>query len=108
LSRGLPADPSCDDYRPESLDLSWLAETPALLVAWQREAMGEGAARMDNRPAITASITAHNQEVRQAMARVAKSGGCSIGGVGGGGALALLSLIRGLMARRRFRSRSAR
>jgi hypothetical protein len=97
-------DPSCDDYNPGGLDRGRLDQTPALQVAWQRESIGEGAARINNRPAIVASIATHNQAVRKA---IDSAGGCSIGGVGGGGAVALLALAGGLLARRRFRSRRA-
>jgi hypothetical protein len=103
FTRAEPTDPSCEYYSELGLDRGRLDQMPALQVAWQRESIGEGAARMNNGPEIESDIAAHNYVARKAIARAAKSGGCSIGGIGGGGAVALLGLAVALLARRRSR-----
>ena len=116
-----PASPYCYGFDGSDLDRGKLDESPALAVAWQREAIGEGAARINNRPAIDANITAHNQAARAPTVAGGgkggpnpvgpgdpgeegfppapkKSSGCAIGGLGGGDAVLGLALAIGAAA----------
>jgi hypothetical protein len=61
-------NPYCNSYDAYNLDRGTLDKMPALETAYQRESIGEGAARINNRPAINADIEVHNAAARAAMA----------------------------------------
>src|SRR6185436_12098998 len=95
--------PSGDCNTGSVVDRSDLDRMPALAVAYQRESVGEGAARINNRPAIQAGVAAHNQAAQKAIQeddrRFHRSGwSCALGGLGGGPALVLLAVLA-LLAR---------
>jgi len=62
------SDPYCTGYDPFNLDRGKLDQMAALETAYARESIGEGAARINNRPAINADLEAHNIAARAAMA----------------------------------------
>jgi MYXO-CTERM domain-containing protein len=124
-----PGSAYCTSAEPYNLDRGKLDEAPALSVAYQRESIGEGAVRVNNQEAINANIAAHNLAARVPMAVGGGKGGpfpvgpsplpmpdpadegtpptprqgssgCAVGG-GGSDALLALSLLVGLMMRRR-------
>jgi hypothetical protein len=117
-------NPYCTGYEPWNVDRGKLDEMPALETAYQRESIGEGAARINNRPAINADIEAHNAASRVAMpvtggksnpvpvgeepppgeTTVKGKTGCAVGGFGGGDALVMVALAVGWAMRRRGRT----
>jgi MYXO-CTERM domain-containing protein len=116
------------------IDRGMLDKTSPLEVAYQRDVEGEGAARINNRPAIDGVITEHNAAARAPVVAggamgVGGSGsgnapdggaggsggeyrpprsGCAVGGVGPSGALVLLVAGAGVALSRRRRRGSAR
>jgi hypothetical protein len=112
-------------YDPSAnLDRADLDQTAALMTAYAREAVGEGAVRKNNQPAIDGTLTMHNLAARAPMAvgvpsatdpypvettipgggQPKSSGifGCTLAGTDGGGLMvALLAAL--LLARRRRR-----
>jgi MYXO-CTERM domain-containing protein len=78
-------------YDPSgNLDRTGLDETPALVTAYQRESVGEGAVRVNNQPAIEGAVNNHNLAARAPMAvgtpggsNPDPSGGDDTGGAGG-------------------------
>ena len=87
----------CKQYDRGDLD-----QLPAADVAWQREANGEGQIVVDNRPAITTALAAHNAAIP-----TPGDGGCACN-FGGSSGLAVLLLAGGALALslRRHRRRS--
>jgi Uncharacterized protein conserved in bacteria (DUF2330) len=121
-----PSSPYCYGYSGYDVDRGELDKAPALEVAYARESTGDGAIRVNNREAIDANITIHNQAARVPMAvgggkgnpspvpgtdgtggtgggvyNPPRSSGCAVGGLGAGDALFGLALVVGLMMRRR-------
>jgi hypothetical protein len=109
----------CYGNQAYPIDRGALDQMPALEVAYQRESAGEGAIRVNNRPAIDGAITEHNAAVR---ARIeARTGdlfgehprkpsshglfGCAIGGLsdGWGALLVLAATVLGMRVGRRRR-----
>jgi hypothetical protein len=104
----------CYGQDTSNIDRADLEEMPALEVAYQRESIGEGAVRFNNRPAINGAIEEHNVAVR---ARIMADGidpwgknikhgsslfGCAIAGLpSGAGPLLVLGAALGWVVRRR-------
>ena len=114
------------------VDRGELDKAPALEVAYQRESIGDGAIRVNNRMVIDANVDSHNAAARAPTVAggrmggpsplgptpggggdpgggggtppVKGSAGCAIGGLGSGDALVGLALLVGLLLRRRVRS----
>jgi hypothetical protein len=99
--------PCYDYYQGYGVDRGNLDQAPALEVAYAREAVGDGAARVNNRMVIEANVSDHNQAALNGIDRnwmnppTHSGSGCAIGGLGGGDALLGVALVMGALMRRR-------
>ena len=99
-----PANGGWCGAAPAAYERATLDGTPALELAWQRDAVGEGRVRVDSRDKIAAALERHNASVLGCSCALGGRGGLSAGATLAGLCLAA-ALVQRRVARRRRRAR---